>query len=289
MNKIILVHGINNEGGSERQIVWEWIGALSKRLTPQQFDSIMAMEIVAPYYGDVLSEITNNTDDNAAQAVAQGNIDAINEETKFYSDFFKEAFNLPSDEIEIELNNQSGAVAQAVQHNRNVIAIMRLAERLFPNKVEKLLKYLPQAYAYLKNPTAATKVDAIVKPYILNEPALIVSHSLGTIVTFKILRDLTFADNFSYITLGSPLGIEAVKKSIRPPFRKPNAINSWFNGADKDDFVGAGKKLTSCGYQNLTEESFDIDNGKDDPHSISKYLNSDWVVNHIIQTLKLDD
>lgn len=287
MNKIILVHGINNEGKSEQQIIWEWIGALGKKLTPAQFEKLMEKEIFAPYYGDVLEGMSNENSQDAIKAVAQGDVQSVNEETEFYSNFFKQSLNISNNEIEVELADQSPVVAQAAYHNRNVIAVMRVAERLFPKKVEKLLKILPQAYTYLKNPNASAVVDSIVKPHVKDHSALIVSHSLGTIVTYKALRECPSPNLFKFMTLGSPLGIEAVKESVRPPFVKPDAASIWLNGSDKDDFVGAGKKLSSCGYEHLTDENFGIDNGKDNPHSISKYLNSSWVVNNIISNLGL--
>jgi len=244
-------------------------------------------EIIAPYYGDILSDFTEDSEGNAASAVAQGASDIVTNEVDFYSSFIKESFGISSSQIEEELDQQDEAVAQAAYHNRNVIAVMRAAEKLFPSKVEKLLKKLPQAYCYLKNVNASKAVDEIVAPALSEGAALIISHSLGTVVTYKLLRENPSPLNHQYITLGSPLGIEAVKKSIRPPFIRPDQLSLWYNGGDKDDFVAAGKKLSSCGYENVDEENFDIDNGKDDPHAISRYMSSDWVVNKVVELLDL--
>jgi hypothetical protein len=43
-------------------------------------------------------------------------------------------------------------------------------------------------------------------------------------------------------SLGSPLGIDAVKSSLAKPRRVPDGVARWFNGLDPDDLVTMGRR-----------------------------------------------
>lgn len=125
------------------------------------------------------------------------------------------------------------------------------------------------------------EVDAIVRPALdVDEPMIIVAHSLGTIVTYKLLREFAAAGKPRqcplYVTLGSPLGIDVVRKSFVKPRNRPADVGRWVNGADPEDFVTLRPELDEGTFGPGVENISNIDNGYDDPHAISGYLgNSD--------------
>jgi hypothetical protein len=79
---------------------------------------------------------------------------------------------------------------------------------------------------------------------------MILSHSMGTIISYDVLRDLgkefprIIVDHF--VTLGSPLGIPHVKYKIaseNPLVRTPSIVKKWSNFADKRDPVAMDVSL----------------------------------------------
>ena len=141
------------------------------------------------------------------------------------------------------------------------------------------LRLLKQAYAYLKKPHVADAVDAIVEPVLAAGPCVVVGHSLGTVVTFKLLRKLGQTVPL-YLTLGSPLAIVSVQTALKRPRRVPEGVGRWFNGLDLDDFVALGKPLTATTFAPGIENRTEIDNG-DDAHAALAYLH-DKVVSKLI-------
>jgi len=292
MKKIVLVHGINNQGKSSKQIIEEWIGALKTTLSPRQIDTIDNLNIVAPYYGNVLYEFTENRVELVNKPVAQ-NIEVIpSEETNFYNDFLNEValeFGISEEDILREMKAGDDAIEQSLLHNRKFISFVKLLEGISPWQGKHMIKLIAQAYCYINNEDAAEAVDKIVSPDLkAEEPALILGHSLGTIVTYKILRDIDRDRRHKFLTLGSPLGIKAVKNGIGPRFEKPKSVSDWSNGLDKDDFVSFKRKLSKADYTGIINEHDAIDNGKENPHSIENYLKDPWVVNTILEYLEIE-
>ena len=282
MKKIILVHGINNQHKSSEQIKWEWLGALSTVLSAQQENAIRNLDVVAPYYGDILYDYTEGREaDLVNRPVAQSIGNVPDEETEFYNEFLADvaqAFDIGDEDIAVEMGHQDAAVKQGFFHDRKFIAIVQLLEKISPWQGKHVMRVLSQAYTYINDEDAAAAVDAVVQPELEGEPSLILAHSLGTIVTYKILRDLIRDKKHKFLTLGSPLGIKAVRNGIGPKFSLPTkSVSDWSNGLDKDDFVSFKRKLKNAGYEGDIREYNDINNGGDDPHSIQKYLTDHWV------------
>lgn len=270
--RLVLVHGINQEGKSEDIIRRDWIGALEEALgQPRRFAGV---EVVAPFYGDQLAALT----DGGAldQAIAQG-IAEDDEERAFVTNGLQQMAldaGLTDDQI-----SARQAVEQGFPHDRRFIAIVGLLEGLSPFHGVIALRLLKQAYVYLNKPHATAAVDAIVEPVLKAGPCVVVAHSLGTVIAFKLLRQLQ--QNVPlFLTIGSPLAIVAVQTALRKPRRVPAGVTRWFNGLDPSDFVTLGRALTaetfSAGIENRTE----IDNG-DDPHASVRYLH-DKVVSQTI-------
>ena len=79
---------------------------------------------------------------------------------------------------------------------------------------------------------------------------MILSHSMGTIIAYDVLRAIgkdhprLVVDNF--VTLGSPLGLPHVKYKIaqeNPLVRTPSIVRKWLNFADRRDPVAVDTHL----------------------------------------------
>src|SRR5215469_13156482 len=65
--RLVLVHGINQEGKNEAAIKSEWLGPLERGLGRAPVTA--NLDVRAPFYGDRLAELTNG---RSVGAVAQG-------------------------------------------------------------------------------------------------------------------------------------------------------------------------------------------------------------------------
>jgi hypothetical protein len=155
-------------------------------------------------------------------------------------------------------------IEQGFPMDRRINAIVRVLERLSPFHGDFVMRLLRQAYAYLKKPAAGSGVDAIVRPVLDAGPAVVVSHSLGTVVTFKLLRQIALEgrplDVPLYVTLGSPLPLLAVRAALGPAFSVPNGVQRWLNAVDPNDFIALGQGLEPTSFAGPIENLTDIRN-----------------------------
>lgn len=136
------------------------------------------------------------------------------------------------------------------------------------------------------------KIDDGVRDALLpgHSEAVIVSHSLGTVVAYNTLLGRTGAfPNVRvplFVTLGSPLGMNTVKSRLRPHTFPPQ-VGAWYNAMDEDDFVALhplNKKHFNTGH--TIENHTKVDNWTDNQHSIGGYLDDPQVAKRIYDAVK---
>lgn len=285
--RLVLVHGINNEGRTADAIIDEWLGALAQALSPADMAVVRAAEIVAPYYGDVLYEATERQNQAGPKAVALSVAEASSDEAAFYRQALEDMAPAAGvTEAEVRAAVGAGdAVELGLADDRRLLALVRALEHVSPWQGSVVLKLLPQAFVYLNREVATASVDDIVRPAITERPCIVVGHSLGTIVTFKLLRDELRVRVPFYLTIGSPLAVAAVKNAIGPIFARPDSVNAWLNGLDRDDAVTLGRALKETTFGPGIENVDDIDNGKADPHAANMYLRDRRLAEALVRAL----
>jgi hypothetical protein len=289
--RLILVHGINQQARTSADIQESWLATLRRAAErPATWPQDRLTRIDTPFYGDRLFALTETPVER--NAVAQGADEASDDFAAFAEEAFAEmAVRIGATREQIDQEAGEIIVSQgAGVHKKWLKAVARVIERVSPFKGTVALRLLAQAHAYLKRPHVSIEVDDIVRPAFEDEePAIIVAHSLGTIVTFKLLRKFE-ADGRPrncplYTTLGSPLGIDVVRKSFAKPRKRPADITRWLNGADPDDFVALRPLLSPEIFGAGIENVSDIDNGYDDPHSITQYLSDHRIAEAIASAI----
>lgn len=130
-----------------------------------------------------------------------------------------------------------------------------------------------------------------------NEDILLLSHSLGSLVAYDVLWKFSHYAEYkhirdkklnTWITLGSPLGNETVKKNLKGSAaqnnrRFPHNINHWINIAAEDDYISHDQNLLddfrdmkkSNLIQSITDHriyNLAIRNGRSNPHNSAGYL-----------------
>jgi len=128
---------------------------------------------------------------------------------------------------------------------------------------------------YLTYPGVQAAVNKLVASTLTEEPCVVVAHSLGTVVTYRLLRDPACRAKVKrLITLGSPLGVNAIRELIKPPaLANPDGLAEWFNAYDPRDVV-ALRPLDrhSWDIRPLITNKADIDNFTKNRHGIGGYL-----------------
>jgi pimeloyl-ACP methyl ester carboxylesterase len=276
--RLVLVHGINQEGKSEDLIRTEWLDALEAGFG--QSGATGRLDVRAPFYGDMLGQASGP---RFTGVVAQG-ASADADETIFLAAGLSEqaqaagagARAIAAQERALAEEAGAAVAAQGFPMDRRLNAILRVIEQLSPLHGEVCMSLLKQAYTYLKRPGVDNVVDAIVRPVLDAGPAVIVGHSLGTVVTFKLLRQLGLEGRPIrvplYVTLGSPLPLMAVQAALGPAFVIPSGVDRWLNAVDPDDLIALGRGLDATNFTAGIENLLDIRNVPGDPHSIKGYI-----------------
>ncbi|GII63747.1 hypothetical protein Skr01_38320 [Sphaerisporangium krabiense] len=176
--------------------------------------------------------------------------------------------------------------------------IHRLAEwlllRLGPHAKDFAEDFCPEVAAYLASADAAARVrarDAVAATIRRHRPAVVIAHSLGSVVTYEALWAHPDLSVDLLITLGSPLGMRGVIFERLQPLpqqgrgRCPRGVRRWVNIADKDDIAAIPGALKGSFDGVALDEKVNIDWA--DFHTVRNYLACGAVNEHVEPFLKV--
>jgi hypothetical protein len=294
--RLILVHGINNQENSPQEIKDQWLGAIRKGWEKLGLAAKPMDDVITAYYAQDLAEASNQ----GSQAIAMGDPAAAGGEADTAYQFLREyqiAAGITDEEVQI-VAARNGVSVESVglgpPHEGWVIALAVALEALLPSKGKYIAGiFLKQAAVYLDRRAVTQRIDGIVERQVFPQNdvrrSIILAHSLGTVITYRLLTGNP-PPEFSaplYITMGSPLGIKIVKARlpVRAAFPRP-PIDRWLNAVCKDDFVTLNKKLKNeqLGYDGV-EHDGNVPNAGSDKHAIEPYLEAPGVAKAIHDAL----
>jgi pimeloyl-ACP methyl ester carboxylesterase len=287
--RLLFVHGIAQQDYDEAQLLGIW----TDHLLDHGLDAarLRASCPEMAYYGDRLFAWTQG---GAANAVPMGPIGA-DAELDFLSkalDEMSAAAGLDEDEIDglathAAITDGASAVAQSTWAGRRAVAIVSLLERLSPLRGQFALKVIRQAYVYLADKGARRDIDDAVRERVGTGELVIVSHSLGTVIAFNLLRELAATGAQVHVpllvTLGSPLALTEVKKRVGGSFEMPSIISTWSNFYDRGDPVTLGRALGS-GFSAAIADTI-VNNNTQNGHSIAGYLDDRELIDQLSMVL----
>lgn len=163
--------------------------------------------------------------------------------------------------------------------------IARAIDRYLPGVSSQAIAIATNdVYHYLHNPGIRDAVETGVREGLATErPTVVVAHSLGSIVAYNVLRRDGSAERWDVpqlVTLGSPLGVGAIRKRLRP-LSYPNCVDSWFNAYDTRDFVSLFPLDGSHFPVDPPIVNRIVGNPTDNHHGIVGYLDNDHVARTI--------
>jgi hypothetical protein len=144
-------------------------------------------------------------------------------------------------------------------------------------------------FQYLKNPGVRDTIDAGVRAAMTpGVESIVVSHSLGTVVAYNLLRREGKALGWIvpvFITIGSPLGVTAIRAALTP-LQHPSCAGKWRNARDQGDVVALYPlDAARFGIDPPIENTSHVDNTTSNRHGISGYLSDATVAKWIHDAL----
>jgi hypothetical protein len=285
--RLVLVHGRDQGGKDEQQLKKTWVATLKKGLGPQRAKILEQVDIRFPFYGTKLDELVAKLDEAMpADVLTTG--DAGNADSDFIvfqqlvlERVAREA-GLTDDDIRREL--PPGAQEKGPGSWEWVQAILRALDKL-PNISAMAIEHATRdVYAYLTVQSVRKAVNAIVAPA-MDEKCVVVGHSLGSVVTYHILKNTTASDVPLYCTLGSPLGVTGIRENLMP-LVFPKGVADWFNAFDDRDVVALyplDEKLYPLKPPIVNDAS--LKNETENHHGIIEYLDKKPVADRIFAAL----
>lgn len=295
--RLLFIHGIGQQTYDEERLLAKW----SKILVNNGFDAakLAAATPEMAFYGDLLGQLSDRevtgqsmgASVSSLTGVGTGELEFIHaalEETAKQQGFTAAEIEAAALRSQASLNPAVSAIPMSTGLGRFAVGVLRLLDEIAPPLRDTVLRYLKQAYAYLKKPGVRPAIDDRVRPKIGLGEVVIVTHSLGSVVAFHLLRELERASHNVHvpllITMGSPLGVEAVKRYVDLPHRQPANVSCWINYYDRGDPVTLGKSLAAEFAKDIVDDG-SINNQTDNAHSIEGYLNQKAIQSRLADAL----
>jgi hypothetical protein len=298
--ELVLVHGRSQEGKDAKALKAEWLDALDEGLCKSGLRLPIPEESVRlPFYGDTLYELSQGMPaDAAADVIVRGDAQEVDREELRFTRAVMQEIAKKSGIAEEQIAAAVGqdVVARGPQNWEWFQGILRVIDRFVPfGSGSSVALFTRDVYQYLKNSAIREHIEKGVREAFSDQvETVVVSHSLGTVVAYNLLRREGHLRNWKlplFVTLGSPLAINEIRKTLRSfaPTRCPECASAWFNAMDQRDVVALYPLDTQCfplnPLQPAIENKTDVRNRTRNRHGIAGYLDDKDVAKRIYDAL----
>ncbi|MFG2602284.1 hypothetical protein ACGFT2_01770 [Streptomyces sp. NPDC048514] len=293
MATVALVHGIAQEQRSADALEAEWVPALAGGIRNAGFhdlaDSLWrhqrpgALEVRMAFYGnEFIKQGSQGIDGAPPFDLDESLIDELAAEwlnNALESSNPRDAGNAEMELAALNARGESQGIMRGASLLANGLDRIPWMTRGGLAVAGRFNKALTQVGAYLSSPVLRSKILSRVSAVIDDDTKVVVSHSLGSVVAYEVLRDRSIPIPL-FITLGSPLALRAVRSRLQFEPKYP-AVKNWINLVDPDDVVAARPNIQN--FFNLARPSgskfdstYTVDNGAS-PHDARFYLGKEPV------------
>lgn len=282
--RLIFIHGRDQQGQDRQALQRVWSEALDVGLDAAGLPSIREHDVVFPYYADDLMAMVNQVRSAPPPGViSKGGAPQDASLDSVHIDLLREILgDDAADEAARAEFKHKGA-----QNTTFALALARLADQSGFG-LDLLTRLTEDVSIYLQHDVVARRINDYVRLAIGQQPCVVVAHSLGSIVAYRVLRELgSEAQVRRLVTLGSPLGLRTVRKLLFPPARVfPAGAKSWFNAFDPTDIVALHPLDNKTWPISPTIENYgQVTNHTENHHGISGYLDNPEVARAIYEAL----
>jgi hypothetical protein len=291
VRRLIFVHGRDQQGMDPAVLKSLWLAALQRGADSLHRQLPLSLDVSFPFYGDVLYKYTSDPDipltTNDIQARGDANADyKFLEFEAAVADQLRKGAGISDDAVDAEYGNEPAP--RGPQNWKWVQALVRVLDKHGGGASGDFIEtFMRDVYLYAYRGGVRNEIDAKVAPSFTEEPAIVVAHSLGSVVAYNILRtDRRPLHVPLLVTVGCPLAIRAIRSQFAPiAFPRP-PVNSWSNASDPRDIVAlypldATNFPVSPAITNYTK----VSNHTDNRHGIDGYLDDPTVAKWILDSL----
>jgi len=286
--RLLLVHGRAQEGKSSGIITQEWMTALRRGFKELGVVEPPNLKIDVPFYGDKLAERVKKRNLPQADDVATRGGAADDG----YAQFLEEVATQVSSDGTVthrEIEDEMGPRPQprGPENWEWVQSIIRIIDRHTPGVSEfSIGQLLRDVFVYVNDGPVRKAINKIVADQLTDEPTVVVAHSLGTVVGYEVLRNHAGNSVPRLVTVGSPLGIRAIRDRLATPLVMPAGVGDWYNAFDDRDVVALYPlDADNFGIKPPIENYPFVKNHTDNRHGIDGYLDDLKVAAHIAKAL----
>jgi hypothetical protein len=283
-----MIHGRGQAGQDPEQLKQAWLAALRHGCDRGQVQLPADTVVEFPYYGDLLASLVAQVGAPLGRELrAKGAVPTPNEalQGEILMEIAARA-GLRDSDIRLEAGNLP--IQKGPANWEWVQAIIRGLDHI-PGLNSRLIEaFTRDVYVYLTYASVRDQIDQVVAAALGNDPCVVVAHSLGSVVAYNVLRTRLATPRYpQLVTVGSPLGIRAIKQQLATPLVSPPCIGQWFNAYDDRDVV-ALVPLDAERF-NVTppiENKGDVLNFTENRHGIEGYLADPVVAQRIVLGLQ---
>jgi hypothetical protein len=287
--RLLLVHGIGQGGKKPADLENAWIDTLRAGYRDARLPFPDSLTVDFPYYGDALDARVAKSKLPLPQEIVPkgGEVSSPYEEFLRNSlDEMKESANISDADVAAEAG-PIPAAEKGIQNWRLTQALARVIDRRLPGFTSASIeRYLRDVYLYVSNRSVAREINAIVESKLTDEPTVVIGHSLGSVVAYRVLLEQGARVKLRrYITVGSPLGIRTISSNLGV-LRYPPADLSWFNAYDDGDIVALNPLKDPWFKTDPAIANYNrVRNVTDNRHGIVGYLNDVTVARCVAEAL----
>jgi hypothetical protein len=169
---------------------------------------------------------------------------------------------------------------------RWVQAIMRTLNQIPGLDGDMIERFTRDVWVYLTRSAVRKAINETVSAFVRpGENLAVLAHSLGSVVAYDILRQSGSTTAKLFLTVGSPLGINAISKRVAP-LTFPAGVQSWFNARDTRDAVALYPlDAHNFGITPPVNNFNGVRNRTPNAHGISGYLDDRRVADQLYNAL----
>jgi hypothetical protein len=293
MKELVFIHGRSQQDKDSIALKAEWIEAFAQGLSHSGLKLPIAESAVRfPYYGDTLAGLVGGKPANeVAEVIVRGD-NADEAERGFQLEVLREIQKMQPDLSDEQVAAIAGeeVIKKGPLNWGWVRAILTGIDRHVPfGSSGSIALFTKDVYQYLKNPGIRDAIETGVRKAMSSTPCVVVSHSLGSVVAYNLLRREGANNGWNVpllVTVGCPLAVTAIHKWLAPN-KHPECASHWFNAMDSRDIVALHPLNASHGWDisPAIENKTDVNNQTSNRHGISGYLGDAVIAKRIYDAL----
>ncbi|KPI17995.1 hypothetical protein OV450_7959 [Actinobacteria bacterium OV450] len=285
---LIYLHGRRQQGKDPEDLRRDWTAGLNRGLTRAGMDPVDPADVWFPFYGNRLADLMGwkETATGVAEPAEMTSASAAERPPAgsplgLYEHMLIEAATkagMPQNG-DVPMEGLEGTLLGGFHRALGWLTAHSEVDEL------TIATIFRDVSRYLSDPNVRNSVlDAVLKDVPTTGEAVLVAHSLGTVVGMDLMSRLPDLNLALFVTAGSPLGMNAVNQHLLVPGpHRPEIVRDWLNVWCHTDAVAVGCPLERQGWGKLTEVA--VVNGCERAHNIDEYLSHATVASQIGEAL----